>query len=63
MLTDKQSLLFCGLIIMVIFVAGMLNVLDNFIVLTMLSIGFLAIIVNLILGKNPKGQKNQEPTE
>lgn len=63
MLTDKQSLLFCGLTIMIIFVGGMLDILDNFIVLTLLSIGFLLIIVNLFLMKNPREQKNEEPTE
>ena len=51
MLTDNQSLLFCGLIVGGIFISGLLGTLDNFLVLTILTIIFLAIIVNLISAK------------
>ena len=48
MITDKQSLLLCGILIGGIFAAGVLDILNNFIVLTILTIIFLAIIINLI---------------
>ncbi|WP_303315970.1 hypothetical protein Q4Q34_13455 [Flavivirga abyssicola] len=58
MLTDKQSLLLCGLMVGGILVAGILDVLKNFIVLTILTIIFLVIVINLFYSKlNP----NEEP--
>lgn len=51
MLTDKQSLLFCGLLVGGLFVGGLLGILNNFVVLTILTIIFLAIIVNIISTK------------
>ncbi|WP_299556239.1 hypothetical protein [Seonamhaeicola sp.] len=52
MLTDKQSLILCGFLAGGIFVAGLLEALDNFVVLTILTIIFLAIVVNLISAKS-----------
>lgn len=49
MITDKQSLLLCGILVGGIFAAGVLDVLSNFIVLTILTIIFLIIIINLVL--------------
>ncbi len=49
MLNDKQSLLLCGVLAIGIFVTGILGVFSNFIVLTILTIIFLAIVVNLFL--------------
>ncbi|WP_100614823.1 hypothetical protein [Confluentibacter citreus] len=63
MLTDKQSLLLCGLMAMGIFVAGILSILANFVVLTMLTIIFLAIVVNLFFWKHPTNGSKDEPTE
>jgi hypothetical protein len=60
MLTDKQSLLLCGLVALLIFVAGVLDILGNFIVLTILSIAFIAIVVNLFFGKHKEAENNQE---
>ncbi|MDO5977667.1 hypothetical protein [Flavivirga spongiicola] len=51
MLNDKQSLLLCGLMACGIFVAGILDILKNFIVLTLLTIIFLTIIANLFYSK------------
>ena len=51
MLTDQQSLILCGLLGVGIFVTGILNILDNFLVLTILTIIFLAIVINLIIKK------------
>ncbi|RED45920.1 hypothetical protein [Seonamhaeicola aphaedonensis] len=52
MLTDKQSLILCGFMVVGIFVAGVLDILDNFIILTLLTITFLAIIINLVVAKS-----------
>lgn len=55
MLNDKQSLLLCGLTASGIFIAGILDILKNFIVLTLLTIMFLTIVGNLFYSKlNPK---------
>ncbi|MFY0713076.1 hypothetical protein J1D01_05330 [Seonamhaeicola sp. NFXS20] len=63
MLTDKQSLLFCGLLVGGIFVCGMLDILDNFLVLTILTIIFLAIIINLITTKTFKVKEEKKGEE
>ncbi|PKQ46320.1 hypothetical protein [Confluentibacter flavum] len=63
MLTDKQSLLLCGLMAMGIFVAGILSILGNFVVLTLLTIIFLAIVINLFFWKHPKEESDEEPAE
>ena len=47
MLNDKQTLALSGLMAGGIFVTGILEILDNFIVLTALTIIFLAVIVNI----------------
>ncbi|MDO5974129.1 hypothetical protein [Flavivirga jejuensis] len=47
LLTNKQSLILCGLMAGGIFVGGILDILNNFIVLTILTIVFLTIILNL----------------
>lgn len=49
MLNDKQSLILCGILAGGIFVTGLLNILDHFIVLTVITVLFLAIIFNLVL--------------
>ena len=57
MLTDKQSLVLTGLMIAGIFIFGVLDKLQNFIVLTMLTIVFLIIVLNIFLFKNLKQKK------
>lgn len=59
MLNDKQSLLLCGLIIGGIFVCGILEILDNYIVKTILTIIFLVIIVNIFIA-NSKSEKEEQ---
>ena len=49
MLNDKQSLILCGILAGGIFVTGLLNILDHFIVLTVITVLFLTIIFNLVL--------------
>jgi len=63
MLTDKQSLLLCGLITAIIFVAGILGIMSNFIVLTVLTIAFLTLIANLFFWKHPEEKNDQEHTK
>jgi multisubunit Na+/H+ antiporter MnhG subunit len=59
MLTDRQSLQLCGLLGVIIFVAGVLNILDNFIVKTVLTVIFLLIITNIIV-VNSRKQKEKD---
>lgn len=58
MLTNKQSLFFCGLVAIGIFVGGVLDILDNFIMLTVLTLLFFTIILNLFYTNSKK--KNQD---
>ncbi|WP_166964803.1 hypothetical protein [Yeosuana marina] len=60
MLTDKQSLILCGLLGVGIFVSGILDILDNFITKTVLTIIFLIIITNLIVTKSLKKEKKEQ---
>lgn len=63
MLTDQQSLILCGLLGCGLFVSGLLDILDNFIVLTVLTFIFLAIIVNLIITKKASEEEETETIE
>jgi len=49
MLSDRQSLILCGLMGIGIFASGVLEVLDNFVTKTILTILFLIIIANIII--------------
>ncbi|WP_298551000.1 hypothetical protein [uncultured Algibacter sp.] len=51
MLTDKQSIVLTGLMAVSIFVFGILNILDNFVVLTVLTIIFFSIVINILYSK------------
>jgi len=62
MLTDQQSLILCGIMVIGIFVSGILNILGNFVVLTILAIIFLAIVINLFFWKHPEEEINEEQT-
>jgi len=57
-LSNKQSLYLTSIVTLCFFVAGVLGVLDNFIVIIVLTIALLAIIVNLIIAL--KNKKNPE---
>ncbi len=60
MLSNKQSLALCGLLAAGIFIFGILDVLDNFIVLTILTLVFFAIVINLFYSNSKRGQEEQE---
>ncbi len=58
-LNDKQSLILCGFMVGGIFVSGILKILSNFVVLTILTLIFFTIILNLFLIKgNQEKKKN-----
>ena len=59
MLNDRQSLTLCGFVAIGFFVSGILNVLDNYFVKTILTIIFLVVVVNLFL-VNTKSNKEEQ---
>jgi len=60
MISDEQSLTLCGLMVVGIFVTGILDILNNFIVLTILTLIFSIIIINLFFVKRkPEDHKEQ----
>ncbi|MCR8668604.1 hypothetical protein NO995_12995 [Aestuariibaculum sp. M13] len=59
MLNDKQSLLLCGVLIGIYFVSGVLDILDNYAIKTLLAIIFLVIVANLVY-VNSKTHRNNE---
>jgi hypothetical protein len=59
MLTDKQSLFLCGLLGIGIFISGVLEILDNFITKTVLTILFIVIITNLIVINSRKKEEKE----
>jgi hypothetical protein len=59
MLTDKQSLFLCGLLGIGIFISGVLEILDNFITKTVLTILFIVIITNLIITNSRKKEEKE----
>lgn len=59
MLTDKQSLILCGLLGLGIFVCGILEILDNFITKTILTIIFLVIVTNLVVSNSRKKEEKE----
>jgi len=49
MLTNKQSLLLCAFVVLGFCVSAGLGILDNYVIIAILVLGFLAIIINLFL--------------
>lgn len=60
MLNDKQTLALTGFMVAGIFIFGILKVLNNFVVLTILTIVFFTIIINLFYAKSKSGKDNLE---
>lgn len=60
MLTDRQSIILCGLLCLGIFVSGLIGVLDNFITKTILTILFAVIITNIIVTISRKKKEKHE---
>lgn len=59
MLTDRQSLFLCGVLGIGIFVSGVLEILDNFITKTVLTILFIVIVTNLIVTNSRKKEEKE----
>jgi len=51
MLNDKQSLILTGLMVAGIFIFGILDILENFVVLTILTIVFFTVVINIFYSK------------
>ncbi|MDX1279121.1 hypothetical protein [Oceanihabitans sediminis] len=60
MLTDKQSLLLCGAIFSAFVIFGILDILSNYFLSSLLVIGFLLVIVNLIITKRTPEEEDIE---
>lgn len=60
MLNDKQSLALTGFMAAGIFVFGILKILDNFIILTILTIVFFTVVINMIYSKFKEEDTTQE---
>lgn len=62
MLNDKQSLILTGIMVGGIFIFGILDILENFVVLTLLTIIFFTIVLNILYlkAKPKKGIQEQD---
>jgi len=49
MLSNKLSLVLCAFVILGFCVSGMLDILDSYLVISILVFAFLAIVINIIL--------------
>ncbi|WP_223551548.1 hypothetical protein [Aestuariivivens sp. NBU2969] len=59
-LRDKQSLLLCGTLAAGLFVCGVFNMLDNFVVLTLLVLIYLLIVVNIVYTKSKYPEEDMD---
>lgn len=57
-LSNRQSLFATGILVLLLLISGILDIMDNFVVIIFLFGGILAIIVNIIMAlthkKNPE---------
>ncbi len=60
MLSDRQSLILTGFMVAGIFIFGILDLLQNFVVLTVLTILFFTIIINILYSKSKNRNKIKE---
>ena len=60
---DKTSLLSTALLAAFFFIAGLLGLLDNFIVMMILFLGFIGIVVHIILVKSKDDSKKNLPPD
>ncbi|WP_152975510.1 hypothetical protein [Lacinutrix himadriensis] len=61
MLTDNQSILLCGIVMVSFVFFGMLDVLDNIFIAGPIIIGFLVVVINLIVTKRiPEAEELEE---
>ncbi|WP_308993380.1 hypothetical protein QLS71_011380 [Mariniflexile litorale] len=60
MLSDRQSLILCGVVVIGVFISGLLDILDNYIVKTILTIIFLMILVNFFMVYSKSKKKKED---
>jgi TM2 domain-containing membrane protein YozV len=60
-MSDKTTLLATALLVAFFFIAGLLELLDNFIVMMILFLGFIGILVHIILVKSKDDDKKNLP--
>lgn len=60
LLDNKSSLVLTGVMAVSIFVFGILDILDNFVILTILTIIFFTIVINIFYSKSNSKKDNQE---
>lgn len=58
-MSDKTTLLATGLLVAFFFITGLLELLDNFIVMMVLFLGFIGIVVHIILVKSKEDSKKK----
>ncbi|MCB4798774.1 hypothetical protein [Neotamlana laminarinivorans] len=58
MLTNKQTLILSGLLTAAFFIGGLLDILDNFIMLTLITLMFFTIVINVF--KSGFSKRNQD---
>lgn len=49
MLTDKQSIILCGLLVLGFMLAGVFNILDNIAIIGLIVCCFIVIIANIVI--------------
>lgn len=60
MLSNKITLILCGVLAAGIFVTGILGVLTNFIVLTCVSVVFLTIVIQVFFNKSDASNRKDD---
>ena len=63
MITDKQSFILCAFITFGFSLSGMIQILDNFVIIAVLSLGFILVVVNLFLKKDNFFQEDNPENE
>ena len=60
MLNDKQSLFLCCFVVLGFIFSGIINILDNFVIIALLSLAFIAVVINLFLQNNQEDKTESE---
>ncbi|WP_417889254.1 hypothetical protein [Xanthomarina gelatinilytica] len=64
-LTDKQSLILCAVVVLGFSISGIIGILGNYVIVAVLLILFLLVVINLFTNKKlfEKEKKSQEVAE
>ncbi len=60
MLSDKQSLILCCFVVLGFVLAGILNILDNFVIIALLCLAFIIVVLNLIIHANKEELSDED---